>query len=397
MKRAIVCALLIAISPSAGGARVTTDKIKAKQAKIHQTHTKLQQKRGQLEAARARSADLQHQLSETNGAIGQVQGRLGALSAQVHQNELRLAWNKRQLVAAQSTLARHNDALKRRLVDAYEHGELGYLNVLLASSSFSDFVERWDDIRFLVAANQRTVRQRKAAEQRVAGIQRRFEADRSRLEASVAREQQVRSQLAALADRRRSLIAVAEDERHQVAQQVVELEETSAAEEAALQSLIVQRQREEAARRAAERRARQLAGMEQPEEHHGGGALSWPASGPITSGFGMRFHPIRHSYILHNGIDIAASYGATITAAAAGRVIIAGWGGGYGNQIVIDHGDGISTLYGHCSALFVSEGQDVQQGQAIGAVGSTGISTGPHLHFGVLINGVPVDPTTRLR
>jgi murein DD-endopeptidase MepM/ murein hydrolase activator NlpD len=99
---------------------------------------------------------------------------------------------------------------------------------------------------------------------------------------------------------------------------------------------------------------------------------------------------------MHPGIDIGAPQGATIAASAGGRVIFAGWYGGYGNAIIIDHGGSMSTLYGHCSQIFVSEGQDVQRGQAIGAVGMTGRATGPHLHFEVRVNGVPVDPTSRL-
>jgi murein DD-endopeptidase MepM/ murein hydrolase activator NlpD len=109
---------------------------------------------------------------------------------------------------------------------------------------------------------------------------------------------------------------------------------------------------------------------------------------PNPFGAGMETHP---------GIDIGAPMGATIAAAAGGRVIFAGWYGGYGNAIILDHGGSTSTLYGHCSQIFVSTGQDVQRGQAIGAVGMTGRATGPHLHFEVRVNGVPVDPTTRLR
>ncbi len=100
---------------------------------------------------------------------------------------------------------------------------------------------------------------------------------------------------------------------------------------------------------------------------------------------------------MHPGIDIGAPMGSTITAAANGRIIFAGDYGGYGNAIIIDHGQQTSTLYGHCSQIFVANGQDVQRGQAIGAVGMTGRATGPHLHFEVRVNGVPVDPTTRLR
>jgi murein DD-endopeptidase MepM/ murein hydrolase activator NlpD len=111
----------------------------------------------------------------------------------------------------------------------------------------------------------------------------------------------------------------------------------------------------------------------------------------------MRMHPITHQWKMHTGLDIGAPMGATITAAAGGKVIYSGWEGGYGNTVIIDHGGSTSTLYGHCSQLFVSEGQDVQRGQAIAAVGATGEATGPHLHFEIRINGVPVDPAPRLR
>jgi murein DD-endopeptidase MepM/ murein hydrolase activator NlpD len=110
----------------------------------------------------------------------------------------------------------------------------------------------------------------------------------------------------------------------------------------------------------------------------------------------MRSDPFGHGFTMHTGLDIGAPMGATITAAAAGHVIFADWYGGYGKAIIIDHGGKTVTLYGHCSQWFVSKGQDVQRGQAIGAVGSTGNSTGPHLHFEVRVDGVPVDPTGRL-
>ncbi|MBV9149838.1 MAG: M23 family metallopeptidase, partial [Candidatus Eremiobacteraeota bacterium] len=117
----------------------------------------------------------------------------------------------------------------------------------------------------------------------------------------------------------------------------------------------------------------------------------------ITSPFGWRIHPISGVRSFHEGLDIGVASGTPIGAAEAGRVIYAGWYGGYGNYISIDHGGGVSTGYAHCSAIYVSVGQDVRQGQTIGAVGSTGYSTGPHLHFEVRINGKPVDPLTRLR
>jgi len=124
----------------------------------------------------------------------------------------------------------------------------------------------------------------------------------------------------------------------------------------------------------------------------GTGQMSYPNDGEITSGFGWRMHPILGYQRFHSGVDFGADYGSTIRAADRGVVIFAGWYGGYGNAVIIDHGNNITTLYGHSSGLYVSEGQAIERGQPIAAVGSTGLSTGPHLHFEVRQNGEPVDP-----
>jgi murein DD-endopeptidase MepM/ murein hydrolase activator NlpD len=122
--------------------------------------------------------------------------------------------------------------------------------------------------------------------------------------------------------------------------------------------------------------------------------LMAPVAGRITSGFGMRFHPILHYARMHAGIDFGAAWGTPIVAAADGTVVAAGYGGGYGRQVQIAHGGGIVTLYGHMSSIAASPGEPVRQGQVIGYVGSSGLSTGPHLHFEVKVNGQAVDPMT---
>jgi murein DD-endopeptidase MepM/ murein hydrolase activator NlpD len=124
----------------------------------------------------------------------------------------------------------------------------------------------------------------------------------------------------------------------------------------------------------------------------GTGQLMYPTIGEVTSSFGWRTHPILGYERFHAGMDFGADYGTAIYASDRGRVIYAGWYGGYGNAVIIDHGNGLTTLYGHCSELFVNEGQAVQKGQPIAAVGSTGFSTGPHLHFEVRANGEPINP-----
>ena len=118
----------------------------------------------------------------------------------------------------------------------------------------------------------------------------------------------------------------------------------------------------------------------------GSGVLGWPVSGPVTSGFGSRWGR------MHEGIDIAVGEGTPVRAAAAGLVIYSGWMGGYGNLVVVDHGNGLSTAYAHNSSLAVSVGQSVAAGETISYSGSTGHSTGPHVHFEVRVNGSAVDP-----
>ncbi len=125
---------------------------------------------------------------------------------------------------------------------------------------------------------------------------------------------------------------------------------------------------------------------------HSSGKMLMPSRGPITSPFGNRFHPVLGYSRFHAGTDFGAEQGSPILAAETGVVIFAGWYGGYGNAVILEHGDGLTTLYGHASRLNVREGQTVKKGDVIAAVGTTGLSTGPHLHFEVRRNGKPVDP-----
>jgi murein DD-endopeptidase MepM/ murein hydrolase activator NlpD len=119
----------------------------------------------------------------------------------------------------------------------------------------------------------------------------------------------------------------------------------------------------------------------------------WPVNGKLESGVGGRRNPFTgHGYEYHEGQDIDAQYGTPVDVAASGRVTVAGWQRGYGNVVYVDHGNGLSTRYGHLSVINVSVGQIVTRGQIIGLVGSTGRSTGPHLHYEVRINNQPVDP-----
>ena len=394
-----IAAALAAVQP-------ITEKIRQKQAIIEATHRKLQASRQKLHAARFKEQTISEQLGAVQSSIARVRNNLDDLASSIDQTQRRLTVRRRQLAWAQASLDRHRDALNHRLVDIYEYGSATYLDVLLSATSFVDFIERWDFLRFIIRSDGRLI----ADVNQSAARYQKMVADLSTTQAALLREQQdqqrQQQQLGTLADERRQLLSLASLQRRSIAQQVDELENLSAAEEARLQELIRQRQREEqaAALRAriaaiqARCMAARAAGLPCPVEHWEGGPVQfmWPVRGPITSPFGMRTDPVTGRYQLHSGIDIGADYGVPIQAAADGVVLYAGWYGGYGNAIILDNTSGLSTLYAHCSAMYVSVNQQVQRGQVIGAVGATGYATGPHLHFEIRVNGVPVDPLSRL-
>ncbi|HEV2740425.1 MAG TPA: peptidoglycan DD-metalloendopeptidase family protein [Candidatus Elarobacter sp.] len=389
--------MAVALVPSAVfGKSHIDDKIQAQKTHIHDVHAKLHQKKTQLGEAKVKVGTIASQLADTNRNIASVNGRLGEIQGRIASTQRKLDWNRIQLAAAKATLKRHQDVLARRLVDAYEHGDLGYIDVLLSAKSFGDFVERWNDVRFLVKANEGTIRARKADQAKVLTIESGLLGVQSELNGEQAQARQQRLALDGLAAERKNLLVAADAERQHVQNEVAQLDELNDAEEAALEALIRQKQQEEEARREAARRAARLAGAELPPEVFVG-QLSWPVSGPITSPFGWRMHPVYHRMILHRGLDIGVPTGTPVVAAGGGTIILASYQGDCGNMIAIDHHGGLSTIYCHLSQIFVSVGQEIQRGQAIGAAGATGDATGPHVHFQVMKNGNPVDPMTYLR
>jgi murein DD-endopeptidase MepM/ murein hydrolase activator NlpD len=408
--------LMVAPSPTLLGGQATiasaatpvplSEKIRQKKALIEATHRRLEVSRRKLHAARYKEQTIAQQLDAVQNSIARVRLDLGDLRNSIQHNELRLSIRRRQLEAARLSLDRHRDALNSRIVDIYEFGRTSYLDVLLSATSFVDFIERWDFVRYILRSDQQLIDGVNREQARYQKIVYDLESTQAGLLRQKDEELQRNEQLGLLAGERRQLLAVAAGQRAVIAQQVYELENLSAAEEARLQELIREKQQQEAAavlaaRRAAwqaRRAAAIAAGLPPPAElpESGPVAFAWPVRGPITSPFGMRTDPVTGRYQLHSGIDIGAGYGVPIQAAADGIVIYAGWYGGYGNAIIIDHSSGLSTLYAHCSAMYVSDRQWIQRGQVIGAVGATGWATGPHLHFEIRVNGVPIDPLSRL-
>ena len=341
----------------------------------------------QLQQVQQQLANRQHQLAKTKrdehrvlGELSRTEERLHAAETQLQKTTVVLTGTRRavadagdELRVVSRRLAVHEQLMEERLQVFYKDGPLGYLDVLLGAADFRDFVARSYLVGMIVSRDLRLYRQ--VAEERD-----RRDAVRTTLaqrEADLAAQQKQwtvsRQETAALAAQRRRILA----------------------------QIRVQRQTQEAAIRELEAESFRIADIirrQQGGSHRGGrlslaaGSIIWPASGPITSGFGWRIDPIFHRRALHTGIDIAAPWGAPVEAAEGGTVLYVGWMTGYGNVVVLDHGNAVSTVYAHLSSYTVRSGEAVRRGQVIARVGSTGWSTGPHLHFEVRQDGQPTDP-----
>ncbi len=379
---ALVCTLVTwdaSTWPSAASTRPlparssTPSRAASPQTQLHQVQQQLADRQRQL-------AKTKHDEHRVLGELSRTEERLHVAETQLQKTTVVLTGTRRAVADANDELrvvsrrlAVHEQLMEERLQVFYKDGPLGYLDVLLGAADFRDFVARSYLVGMIVSRDLRLYQQ--VTEERD-----RRDAVRTTLaqrEADLATQQKQwtvsRQETAALAMQRRRILA----------------------------QIRVQRQTQEAAIRELEAESFRIADIIRRQQgglHRGGrlslaaGSFTWPASGPITSGFGWRIDPVFHRRALHTGIDIAARWGAVVEAAESGTVLYVGWMTGYGNVVVLDHGNGISTVYAHLSSYTVRAGDAVRRGQVIARVGSTGWSTGPHLHFEVRQDGQPTDP-----
>ena len=319
--------------------------------------------------------------------MGDVSQRLGPLERELRLRELKLnrlnalfevQSQRLSLLAVEYRTA--IERLNQRLVAAYEADIPDGLTVFLSARSFSDVVEGLDYVRTIADSDRQIADEVGASKRQVAA---------ARARTKLARDS-VQSQAQIVAVRVHQVRVL----RDQLLANKGALVDARSRKKASLDSLSA-REREAAGEiDALQQVSAELAARIRAAQAHSTPAdstpsaagLIWPVQAPITSPFGWRWGR------MHEGIDLGAAFGTPIVAAAPGTVIYAGWLGGYGNLTVIDHGGGLATAYGHQSRIDVAVGQQVAQGQVIGAVGSTGHSTGPHLHFEVRVNGQAVDP-----
>ncbi len=335
---------------------------------------KMRRIRSKLKEVRQQQRSVSNQLYNTQCRIRETRKNIHSTESRLRHCEYRLQNTRQRLCATKQKLEMQNRLLSKRLADIYSGEQITYLNILLESTDFWTLVSRMYYLEQILASDVRlieSIRNTKKELERQEAIMAEQRREITRLNQELKFQQMKHYEL--VDEQQAQLKRILRDARL-YEQALAELE----AESKSIEALIRRMQRTAS---GARRFAKQFVG-----------GLSWPVSGSITSGFGYRMHPILQRVKFHTGVDISAPNGTPILAAADGVVIMAGWRRGYGNTVVIDHGGGVSTLYAHCSSIECSIGQIVKRGQKIARVGSTGFSTGPHLHFERRENGTPINP-----
>ena len=384
---AALLALLVGTPAVAGDVTSRKESVDARLARLHE----------QIAAAQRREQALTAEIASVSERIQGLQRRVGDVTARLSTLERDLALHREKLdrlnalyeletrrylfLRRQYALALHR--LATRLVAVYEGGEPDTLDVVLSSDSLSSILDGIDYTREISAQDRQisgAVGEAKVEARRARERTKRVRAViAAETRTVVVRTEQVRAVRDSLLASRRELAAARS--RKRVSLSHVRASERDAVSEAqALEAVSAQLA---AQIQAAQRASTSSAPSDATPSSSG---LIWPVNGPVTSPFGMRWGR------MHTGIDIGVPYGTPIHASASVTVIYAGWMGGYGNLVVIDHGRGLATAYAHQSRIAVSNGQSVSQGEVIGYVGCTGHCFGPHLHFEVRVNGQPVDP-----
>lgn len=369
-KKSIALTLVVVlIFTLAGGASVFAESPKNK---IGNIENQIDKKEEKIEKNKKKEANLKDKISSLEESIKSTEAELSDIKKEISDMTDKIADITEKVKILEKKVAEQQDTLDIRLRSMYKNGNLGIIQVLLGSVNMQEFLSNFKLIKELHKSDVTILEE--------------LETNRTEVAAKKKEMDEMAVKLKGHEDAQKEKQKTLEKDKTEVAAAKAKVEEENSILYDEIDKLNA-----ESERLAAEIVAKQNSN----KEYKGSGRFTWPFPGysRVSSEYGYRVHPISGQSKFHSGIDLAGPSGSPIVAAESGTVISAGWnGGGYGNVVIIDHGGGISTLYGHNSSVSVSSGQKVERGQTIASCGSTGYSTGPHLHFEVRQNGATVNP-----
>ncbi len=406
-KGSVFFALLILLLTMANGsvfAATASEKLSEAERQMKELEKQLDDAKqliSSLEGSKAdiesRVAELDKQLSAISSQINDLSGQLDEKTAEIDAAEEELEKTGKELEAAQADADDQYADMKLRIQYMYENSTASdFLNLFYRSGSMTEFLSAVEYIRQLSEYDRDMLNDYQEKVNRVARLKDEIEEEKQALE----EDRNELAELKAVAEEQKATVAALDaakkNELMQVNTYIDQAENTAEAyeNEIAAQNEVIAEIRAEIAREEAKKKAAAENGETYEERNYDGGAFLWPcpASHRVTSDYGLRSSPTAGASTNHKGIDIGAPYGSPIVAAAPGEVTFAGYSSGAGNYVIINHGSGLRTVYMHASSLNVSPGQTVAAGDTVAFVGSTGISTGNHLHFGVSQDGEYVSP-----
>lgn len=385
----IICISVVLAFPAETAEATTNDSIRAKEAEIKKAKdevaslksnlTDVESLKKELEQSKT---DLTNYVTQLDSQLNGIQNKIAEYNDLITQKEAEIETTTQELNEAIARQEAQYEAMKRRIKFMYEKGDALYMELILSASSFSDTVNKAEYIEALSSYDRKQLDEYVRTRELIALCKTELEAQKEVLdEAKAAVEEEEKAVNSLIVEKEAQIVSVTSDISTKEAA-IKEYEDMIAAENAEIAAL-EKAVAEEKARLAAENARKYDGGMF---------AMPCPGYKRISDDYGNRMHPILGIEKFHNGVDFAAASGTPILAAYDGDVVAADYSSTMGNYIMINHGGGLYTIYMHASALYVSKGQAVSKGQKIAAVGSTGRSTGPHLHFSVRLNGNYVSP-----
>lgn len=351
------------------------DEIKSLKSDIQSVEQKIKELQGA-------KSNLQAYISQLDAQANDLTSKIQAVEQKIEEKAQEIEIKKTELAEAEAEADRQYELMKKRICYLYESGEQSFFVLLLESENMSEMLNRAEYALQISQYDQNMKEKLKEVKDTIAEYK-----------AVLEREQEEqKALLAELSSQKEAVNKAIHAKTQEIASYQAQIT-TAVGEQGSYEAQL--QEQEELLQKVQTRIAAVAAAKAEAEDGDGGASgFAWPcpASHRITSGYGEREAPIAGASTYHRGIDVGASQGSAIVASAAGRVTTAAYSSSAGNYVVISHGGGISTVYMHASALYVSEGEKVTKGQKIAAVGSTGFSTGPHLHFGIIVGGNYVNP-----
>ncbi len=371
----VLVALLIwqmAIGMGSGSSVARAGVLDEKFRELEQMQKEIDEFKNQIDSKRRSEASVAKELENLELELALSEKELNYLIARIQYLNDRMAETQKEIAETEKKTEEQKELLSDRLVCMYKAGTTSYLEILLDSSSVSEFMARLYYLREIAQDDARLIEEYKVMRQELAEKKELLENDMNDLKWAKAQQEEKRAMVASRSvDRERYLTQLKYD-REQLEAALDRIEQESKALEQIIRDLQAQ--------------------GHQREKKEGLSMIRPVSGGWISSEYGNRWHPILGRYKWHGGVDIAVNSGLPIKAAEDGTVLLATRDAGYGLYVIIDHGGGISTLYAHASKLLVNTGDAVTRGQTVALVGSTGVSTGPHLHFEVRVNGATANP-----